>query len=194
MSETENLRESEPQQKKGGAGKVIRDFLLDVLICFAAVELLVNFVVRPVVVRGSSMYPTLEDGSYGFTNVMGRRLDDLERFDIVIIYLEEKDEYIVKRIVGLPGETISYKDGVLYVDGQAVEETFLDTAYVHSYEGTFMPDMEPVTLGEDEYFCLGDNRPHSSDSRIYGAFSSDRIIAKGIFIFYPFSQWGVRSW
>ena len=97
-------------------------------------------------------------------------------------------------MVGLPGETISYTDGVLYVDGAPVNETFFDEAYVSTYGADFMRDIEPVTLKEDEYYCLGDNRPHSSDSRVYGPFKEDVIVAKGALILFPLAEFGVRTW
>ena len=169
-------------------------FLQELVICMLIVFLLGKFVIQPIEVKGSSMYPTLQDGSYGITNVIGRKAGHLERFDIAIIYLKEKNEYLVKRVIGLPGETISYTDGVLYVNGTAMEEPFLDEAYVSSYGDDFMGDIEPVTLKEDEYYCLGDNRPHGSDSRVYGPFHEDTITAKGALILFPISEFGVQTW
>ena len=88
-----------------------------------------------------------------------------------------KKKLLIKRVIGLPGETVSYKDGQLYINGKAMDEPFLNQDYVNTYEdGTFMSDVDPITLGDDEYFCLGDNRPHSSDSRYYGPFKKDDII------------------
>lgn len=174
--------------------KEFLDFLKDVLICMAVVFLLVQFIVRPIQVKGSSMYPTLHDGSLGFSNILGFRLSGIERFDIVIVYLDEKDEYLVKRVIGLPGETVSYSGGQLYINGEAVAEDFLDEDYVASYNGYFMSDVDEITLGEDEYYCLGDNRPHSSDSRTYGPFQKSDILSKGVFIFLPFSDFGVETW
>jgi len=140
------------------------------------------------------MYPELSDTSVGFSNVVGYNISGLKRFDIVIIYVAEKDEYLVKRVIGLPGETVSYKDGKLYINGEYVKEDFLDQTYVSSYNGTFMADVSPITIGDDEYYCLGDNRPHSSDSRYYGPFKKENIKSKGIFIFWPFSNFGVETW
>ena len=89
--------------------------------------------------------------------------------------------------------TVSYKDSQLYIDGVAIEETFLDHDYVSSQSSTrdFTGDLE-VTLTEDEYFLLGDNRPYSKDSRSYGAFSKEDIISKGLFVLYPFNEFGVK--
>lgn len=186
-----------PKRDTGSAidvKKEFLDFLKDVIICMAIVFLLVQFVVRPIQVKGSSMYPTLHDGSLGFSNILGFRTGGIKRFDIVIVYLDEKEEYIVKRVIGLPGETVAYSDGQLYINGEAVAEDFLDQDYVDSYNGYFMSDVDEITLGEDEYYCLGDNRPHSSDSRTYGPFHKSDILCKGVFIFLPFSDFGVETW
>ena len=170
------------------------DFLKELAICMLIVFIVGKFIVQPIEVKGSSMYPTLQDGSYGITNVIGRRTGHIERFDIAIIYIKDRNEYLVKRVVGLPGETIAYTDGVLHVNGTPVSETFFDDAYVSTFGEGFMGDIDPVTLKEDEYYCLGDNRPHSSDSRVYGPFKEDVIVAKGALILFPLSEFGVRTW
>lgn len=185
--------EEKTSWSESAAGEVLL-FFRDLGICMALVLVLVNFVIRPIQVKGSSMYPTLEDGSLGVSNLLGYNLDGIRRFDIVIVYLENKKEYLVKRVIGLPGETVAYIDGRLYVDGEVVEEDFLDQNYRDSYEGEFMEDVAPVTLAADEYFCVGDNRPHSTDSRYYGPFKKDKIMSKGVFIFYPFDAFGAETW
>lgn len=154
----------------------------------------VNFLIRPIRVEGSSMYPTLESDALGIANVLSVRMHDLNRFDIAIIYIEEEQKYLVKRIIGLPGETVAYRSGTLYINGEAVEENFLDTEYRSSYSGVFMADVDEITLGENEYYCLGDNRPNSKDSRFYGPFDRSQIRCKGAVILYPFADFGVKSW
>lgn len=181
--------------KKYGITGEIWSFLKDMVVSLLIVFFVVQVLVRPVQVVGHSMDPTLQDQSYGFSNVLGTKLGHLDRFDIVIVYVEEKDEYLVKRIIGMPGETVSYQGGQLYINGNAVAEPFLDTEYAASYpEGTFMNDVDPITLGEDEYYCLGDNRPHSTDSRYYGPFHKKDIAAKGLCVFWPLNAIGVKTW
>ena len=170
------------------------DFLKTLLISMAVVFLLSQFVIRPIRVQGSSMYPTLESNSLGIANVYSVRANDIQRFDIAIIYLADKKEYLVKRVIGLPGDTVSYKDGTLYINGTAMDEPFLNRAYADSFGTGFMDDVAPITLKEDEYYCLGDNRPASRDSRYYGPFRRQTILAKGAFIFFPFRDFGVKSW
>ena len=171
----------------------VKDLLKEFVVCFLAVLLIGNFVIRPIEVKGSSMYPTLEDNNYGLTNVIGRKIGEIERFDIVIIKMDTSEKYLVKRVIGLPGETIEYKDNQLYINEMVVNEDFLDQEYVQSYD-IFTSAFGPVTLGNDEYFCLGDNRPHSTDSRYYGAFKDKQITSKGALILYPFKNIGIKSW
>lgn len=186
-------KQPKPKRKKKKLKEGV-SFLLELVICVVAAFVLSSYVIRPVQVKGNSMYPTLKDESIGFSNIIGKNIGTIDRFDIVIVYLEEKNEFLVKRVVGLPGETISYEDGQLYVNGEAVEETFLDTEYAATYGDNFMSDVAPITLGEEEYYCLGDNRPHSSDSRVYGPFHKSDILSKGVFVFFPFTEIGVKTW
>ncbi len=175
----------------------ILDTIVTVITTVVVCLIVTHFIFMPVRVKGTSMYPTLYDQSIGFSNIIGRNISGLQRFDIVIIHIDEKDENLVKRVIGLPNETISYTKGVLYIDGRVVEEEFLDQNYVKqqlefSYHDYFTDDFT-YTLSDDEYFCMGDNRLVSSDSRVYGPFSSDEIISKGVFIIYPFSKFGLAQ-
>ncbi|MCI5723135.1 MAG: signal peptidase I [Erysipelotrichaceae bacterium] len=185
--------DTEPKKKKPEENGVL-SFFKDILISFLIVFVLVNFIVRPIQVKGRSMYNTLEDGYFGFSNLIGYRLGGLKRFDIVIVYLPEKDEYIIKRVIGMPGETVEYHNNQLFINGEQMDEPFLDQSYVDSYDGQFTGDFTSEKLGDDEYFCMGDNRPHSSDSRFYGAFKKKNIMSKGAFIIYPFNGFGVYTW
>ncbi len=190
---SEKQTKKEPDKDSSAASEVL-DFLKDLVICMAVVFVITNFIVRPIQVKGNSMYPTLKDQSMGVSNTLGYNIGSIQRFDIVIIYIPEKNEYIVKRVIGLPGETVSYANGQLYINGEAMEEPFLDQDYVESYGSGWMPDVSEITLSDDEYYCLGDNRPHSSDSRYYGPFKKENIKSKGIFIAWPLSEFGTETW
>lgn len=144
------------------------------------VLLITSFIAKPMIVRGESMYPTLHNGSVGFANMFNTKIKDIERFDIVV--LDTGNGAIVKRVIGLPGDTIEYSNGILYVNDEKVKEPFLDNIYAKSYAAQFTNDIKRFTLGDDEYYCLGDNRPSSKDSRYYGSFHKDQILADGIWI------------
>lgn len=167
--------------------KKIANALLEIiktlLIAFLIVFLCFKFIFISAIVDGNSMYPTLHDGDRGFSFVVTKNIG-IERFDICVIDPEDVDYLLVKRVIGLPGETIEYKDNKLYVNGEYIKENFLSDE-VNTYDFT-------VTLGEDEYYCLGDNRENSNDSRHYGAFSSEEIMSTKFFIYYPFSDFGMK--
>lgn len=183
--------ENRSDKKKQGIKYELLALLKTFIICFIAVFLLTTFVVKPVRVDGRSMYPTLEDGEVGLMNVFSAKFTDIDRFDVVVAYNEESGENWVKRVIGLPGDTVYAKDDVVYVNGLPIEEPYLDTDYVNQIRERgdyFTQDFDKITLGEDEYFLMGDNRVVSYDSRRVGPFKRDDIKGKGIFILYPFDK------
>lgn len=167
------------------------EFAKSVIGSLIFVSLLTNFVVKPIQINQSSMYPTLKDQQLGFSNILTYRIYGAKRFDVVIFYAEPLHDYLVKRVIGLPGETIESRNDVLYVDGQAVAQDFLDPEYVASQTAggqRFTNDFGPITLGADEVFLMGDNRPYSSDSRAMGPFKLSAILCKDAYIFYPLNE------
>lgn len=173
-----------------------RSFLWDLTKAFVGALLVIlilnQWVLKPVKVVGNSMDPTLKDGQAGFSNILIHKLEPLERFDVVIIDPPTENELIVKRIVGLPNETIQMKNDVLTVDGVEIEEPYLNSkiyqAYLESPTDNFTSDFGPITLGSNQYYVLGDNRIWSNDSRYYGPFNSEHIVAKDMYIFFPFNE------
>lgn len=131
------------------------------------------------------MYPTLNDKDIMILNKIGYEVNGLERFDIVVV--KYHDKYLIKRVIGLPGDNIKYKDNKLYINDEYVEEPFLNDDVV-----TW--DFEMVgTVPEDSYFVMGDNRVVSMDSRDLGTFKKSRIIGKTNFTVYPFSNFGTKK-
>lgn len=175
--------------------KELWDLLKIFIICFVVVYLLTNFVAKPIRVEGSSMYPTLKDGEIGITNVFAVKFGEVSRFDVVIIYNEERSEHWVKRVIGLPGDTIESKNDVLYINGEAVDQFFLDQSYIAEFQkdGLFTNDFGPVTLNDQEYWLMGDNRIRSEDSRIHGPFSEEELVGKDALILFPFDEMGIVS-
>lgn len=144
------------------------------------VVLLRTFIITPVRVDGKSMNPTLENGQILLLEKIN---SNYKRFDIVVINYEEngQTEKLIKRIIGLPGEHISYRNNTLYVNNKKVEEPFFH------FE---TPDFDIATLGsynipEDSYFVVGDNRINSNDSRYLGFMKKDQIIGKIVFSVFP---------
>lgn len=156
--------------------KIIKEILPYVLIIIAVI-LIRTFIITPVRVDGASMDQTLEDGQI----LLLYKLSNIDYGDIVVLDEEKEGEIIIKRIIGMPGDTVSIKDNTVYVNDEKIEE---DYAYGET------SDYEEITLGDDEYFILGDNRPISKDSRYFGPVKEDEIIGKVIFRLWPFNKFG----
>lgn len=130
------------------------------------------------------MYSTLSNGDSVFVDKLSYRFKDPDRFDIVIFqFLYAEDTYYIKRIIGLPGETVQIKDGKVYINDELLETD------IYGYEEINDPGLaeEPITLGEDEYFVMGDNRNGSTDSRkpSVGCVKRDQIIGRAFVRIWP---------
>lgn len=173
----------------------ILDFARLILITVVAAMVILVFVARKEEVRGTSMYPTLVEGESVIINMAANYVGEIKRFDVVVAREYRSDDLWVKRVIGLPGETISYREDVLYVDGKAMEEPFLDKKYVEQVKKSanklyFTQDYISKKLGKNEYLLVGDNRNESLDSRndAVGPFQWEQIIARGVFVYQPFSK------
>ena len=168
--------------------------ILSNVLYFAAVLLLsfmiVKFVGQRTEVIGSSMVPSLEDGNQLITDKITYRFREPQRFEIIVFPHEPDNEYYIKRIIGLPGETVRIDDdGTIYINGEALEESY-------GYGETRPESLrEPVLLGEDEYFVLGDNREVSLDSRYpeVGNIPGSIIIGRAWLQLYPFDRFGLLT-
>ena len=166
--------------------KELFNLVLDVFIGVFVGLILIKLVLMPCVVDGRSMEPTLQDGQSGFSFSVAKRIG-VDRFDISVIKVnsDNEDKLLVKRVIGLPGETVEYKDNKLFINNEYIVEDFLR-------ENTITDDFK-IELKDNEYFCLGDNREISRDSRYYGAFTFEQIKSTGFFVVYPFKDFGVKK-
>lgn len=160
--------------------RIIKE-IIPYIVIILTVLLIRMFVFTPVQVDGSSMEPTLSNNQILILNLFDKNYD---RFDVVVV--EELGTKLVKRIVGLPGEHISYTDNKLYVDGELI---------VENYHREVMVDFDIKELGlevipDNSYFIMGDNRNHSSDSRNFGPVSIEQIQGKTGFTIFPFTKFG----
>lgn len=187
----------------------ILGFIKVFVVSAIVILLFVNFVAHPVRVDGRSMYPTLKDGEFGFTNVGGVLLNGVERGDIVVVTMEEEGQktHWVKRVIGLPGDTVSCVNDVVYINGKVLDETkYIAPDYrqslvdkfgyfnkVPNADNTNVEDFEEVKLGDDEYYIMGDNRPYSKDSRYVGPVKKSQIFAKKMLVLLPISDIGVKD-
>lgn len=152
--------------------------LMPYAIIVLVVVLVRTFIVTPGIVNGESMESTLYDGDFVLVNKMGLWFG-IDRFDIVVVKYE--DDTIIKRVIGLPGETVKYASNVLYIDGKEVETPI-------EFEVT---DDFTLEAGENEYIVLGDNRNVSKDSRVIGPVNRKNIKGKVKFVLFPFKDMGI---
>lgn len=160
------------------------------IFLFVAVWAIVTFVGQRTVVNGVSMYDTLNDGDNLWVDKFSYHFKDPQRFDIVVFPMYDGEEYFIKRIIGLPGETVRIDhQGNIYINGEQLEESY-------GYE-TIEPEMigrafDGVTLGDDEYFVMGDNRNESEDSRfdIVGNVKRKDLMGKAVFRLWPITSFG----
>lgn len=159
------------------------------LIVLVATFLVITFVGQRTRVSGESMTPTLEDGDNLIVDKITYRFKDPERFDIIVFpYRYDEKTYYIKRIIGMPGETVYINEkGDIYINDELLEESY--GKEVIRYRGRAE---EPITLGEDEYFVMGDNRNLSEDSRFsyIGNIKEEDIVGKAWLISSPFSEIG----
>ena len=163
---------------------IIKELLPYVLI-LGGVILIRTFIVTPVIVSGDSMKPNLHNGDLLLERKIGYNSTNIKRFDIVVI--KEGEEEIIKRIIGLPGEHISYKNNKLYVNDKVLEENF-------DFRKTNDFNLEEIcscnNIPEGKYLVLGDNRPISKDSRMIGLIDEKDILGKAVYRIWPISKFG----
>ena len=157
-----------------------------------SVWVITTFIVTGTKVDGYSMYPTFSDGDFLLTDRLTYRIGEVDRFDVVIFDLNKNNNespyYLIKRVIGLPGETVRIDTaGNIYVNNEIVEESY-------GAETILDPGMaiNTITLGEDEYFVMGDNRNNSLDSRFeqVGSVKRNQIIGEPFLQIYPFQKFG----
>ena len=168
--------------------KNVIDFAVYLLIVVILCLLFIRFVAVRSVVDGDSMNPLVYDGDNLIVEKVSYYFRAPERFDVIVFELKnEKGVHFIKRIVGLPGETVQIKDGAVYIDGRRLENDVYGLAEIRN---AYLAG-EPVELGENEYFVLGDNRNNSKDSRIIGPVERKQFLGRAFFRFFPFGKMGL---
>ena len=157
-------------------------------VVFVFIFLFLHFVGQRTVVSGSSMESTLSNGDNLIIDKLSYRFHDPERFDVVVFPFQGSKVYYIKRIIGLPGETVRIDDnGVIYINGEVLHESYGREVILNPGRAR-----TEITLGEDEYFVMGDNRNNSEDSRFedVGNISRDDLIGRAWVRIYPFNEMG----
>lgn len=159
------------------------------LVCFFLVIFIKQFIVTPVRVVGSSMDPTLKNGDIMLLDKMTYRFHEIKRFDIVVVCDHNTD--IIKRVIGIPGEVVSFRDNDLYIDGKKIDQPF---SYGDTKDFSF-DDIDQTVIPKNHYFVVGDNRPDSQDSRMktIGFIDKAMIEGKATFTIFPFSRFGRKK-
>jgi signal peptidase I len=160
-----------------------RDLLLSLLIAI----LVILFLYRPVKVEGTSMMPTLRDGERLFINQFSYRfgLGHVQRGDTVVFWFPgDTSKSYIKRVIGLPGDTIRIRDGYVLVNGKKLAENYVPSQYRDDQS------LGSITVPPDDYFVLGDHRNASNDSRAWGFVPRNYIYGKAVFVFWPFADAG----
>lgn len=169
--------------------KNIMKSVLETVIIAGIVFVLFTFIVIPVRIQGKSMENTLFNNDIVLINGLGGKIGDIHRFDVVVLDCEELNERIIKRVIGLPGDHIVYKNDELYINGEHIKQSFLDQDFINyskqQYSVSFFTNDFEARVGENEIFVLGDNRLRSTDSRDLGNFSFDEIVGKEGLVIFP---------
>lgn len=177
------------EEKKPGMIREILGFLVYVAVVVGITFFIITFIGQRTYVSGSSMESTLSHGDNLIVDKITYRFADPKRYDIIVFpFRYEENTYYIKRIIGLPGETIQIQDGSIYIDGEILRES-----YGREVMKSAGLAAEPIELGEDEYFVLGDNRNDSTDSREpnVGVIHRDEIIGRAWVRIWPLDKIGV---
>lgn len=160
------------------------------IIQFAIIALIIvipirMFIAQPFIVSGQSMENTFHSGEYLIVDQISYRFNEPERGDIIVFrYPKDPSTFFIKRVIGIPGDTLDIDGNVVAITHNGATETILDEDYVKSMEeSTYLTE----TLGDREYFVMGDNRDHSSDSRSWGVLQRENIVGRALVRLFPFT-------
>lgn len=167
----------------GTAVKEIATFLVLAVIIVLPIRL---FVAQPFIVEGESMHPTFDSGDYLIVDELSYRFHEPERGDVIVFrYPGDEKVFYIKRIIGLPGETVTIERGNVTITKPDGTKLTIDEPYVVAEDATYT---ESTVVGPGEYFVMGDNRPRSSDSRVWGLLPKREIMGRAFLQLLPASE------
>ena len=163
----------------------IRVWTRDLLIAIGLALVIIVFLYQPVKVEGTSMAPLLSDQERIFINKFVYRFEPIERGDVVVFwYPLDRTKSFIKRVVGLPGEMVEIRQGIVYVDGTPLAEPYVPPQYED------LSDYGPVRVPSGDYFVMGDHRISSNDSRVFGPVANRFIYGRAVFAYWPVDHFG----
>jgi signal peptidase I len=174
-----------PEPSTPGILAEFRGWLKDILLAVVIAFLMVVFLYQPVKVEGTSMQPELLDQERIFVNKFVYHFEEIHRGDIVVFwYPKDPSKSFIKRVLGVPGDVVSIRDGQVYINGQLVEERYVPRGYQDA------DSYPPVRVREGHYYVLGDHRNASNDSRSWGLVPRKYIYGKAVFRYWPVEKAG----
>ena len=164
----------------------LKAWIRDILLSLSLATVVIVFLCQPVKVEGTSMLPELADKQRIFVNKFLYRIDDIQRGDVIVFKLpEDLSRSYIKRVVGLPGETVEIRKGTVSVDGRPLVEPYVPPQYRDRSTES------PVTVPDGQYYVLGDHRNTSNDSRTWGTVDESFITGKAVFAYWPPERFGI---
>lgn len=184
---------TETKQEKGSVAHEVLEYVRLIAIVVGATLLIETFVIVNAVIPSASMEPTIMTGDHIFGNRLAYKFGDPERYDIIIFrYPDDESQLFIKRVIGLPGDTIEFRDGGVYVNNSEIP---LIDDFCSVQEQTWLNEnrtslTNPFTVPEDSYFVLGDNRTNSRDSRFWTNpfVKRDKILGEAFFRYWPLNK------
>lgn len=165
------------------------DTIQSILVAAAIFLVIYMFLFRPFQVNGDSMFPNFINSQYVLTNLITLRFHLPVRGDVIVFKAPpEPDKDFIKRVIGLPGDTVMLQNGDVYLNGQKLDQSSFLKSDVRTYGGSFLKDGDTITVPTSEYFVMGDNRPYSSDSREWGFVPLANIIGESMFVYWPITD------
>jgi len=166
----------------------IRVWTRDLLIAIGLALVIIVFLYQPVKVEGTSMAPLLSDQERIFINKFVYRFEPIDRDDVVVFwYPLDRSKSFIKRVIGLPGETVEIRHGAVFINGNAIPEPYVPPQYAD------VSDYGPIQVPRGSYFVMGDHRISSNDSRVFGPVASQYIYGRAVFAYWPVDHFGSLS-
>ncbi|NMC08911.1 signal peptidase I [Candidatus Microgenomates bacterium] len=162
-------------------------FLETVVVALVISVVLYLFIMTPHEVIGNSMHPTYKNGEMLTANKIVYKFSKPKRGDVIIFKYSDTQDFI-KRVIGLPGDTVMLKDGHIYINDKLLDESHYLNDSIYTNGGNFLKEGSSTVVPDGEYFVCGDNRPHSSDSREFGPIKLENIKGKAWIVYFPFSE------